>query len=100
MSCSMSSCDSVIYCNYDDGCVQQWPDWKGQRQVLPAEVYGRGKSEKYLADFQRDTGTSVKIATKFAPLPWRLTQAAPVKALKVWLINSVRIEGLQQWCTP
>ena len=51
--------------------------------LLFAEVYGRGKSEKFLADFQRETKTNVKIATKYAPLPWRLTQNAPVKALKV-----------------
>ena len=50
---------------------------------MHAEVYGRGKSEKYLADFQKSTNTNVKIATKYAPLPWRLTQNAPVKALKV-----------------
>ena len=48
-----------------------------------AEVYGFGKSEKYLGDFQQKTNTSVKIATKFAPVPWRFTSDAPVKALKV-----------------
>ena len=48
-----------------------------------AELYGFGKSEKYLGDFQRKTNTSVKIATRFAPVPWRFTSDAPVKALKV-----------------
>ena len=48
-----------------------------------AEVYGLGKSEKYIRDFQRETSTKVKIATKFAPLPWRFGEDAPVKALKV-----------------
>ena len=48
-----------------------------------AEVYGAGKSEKLLQDFQRTTGTNVKIATKYAPLPWRFGKNAPVKALKV-----------------
>ncbi len=47
-----------------------------------AEVYGFGKSEKYLGDFQQKTNTSVKVATKFAPVPWRFTSDAPVKALK------------------
>ena len=47
------------------------------------EVYGRGKSEKLLGEFQKTTGTNVKVATKFAPLPWRFGQNAPVKALKV-----------------
>ncbi len=50
---------------------------------VPAEVYGFGKSEKYLGDFQQKTNTSVKVATKFAPVPWRFTSDAPVKALKV-----------------
>lgn len=54
----------------------------GLNFIDTAEVYGRGKSEKFLADFQRETKTDVKIATKYAPLPWRLTQNAPVKALK------------------
>ena len=47
------------------------------------EVYGRGKSEKLVGAFQKSTGTNVKVATKFAPLPWRFGQDAPVKALKV-----------------
>ncbi len=51
--------------------------------ISHAEVYGFGKSEKYLGDFQQKTNTSVKIATKFAPVPWRFTSDAPVKALKV-----------------
>lgn len=49
------------------------------------EVYGLGKSERLLGDFQKQTNTSVKVATKFAPLPWRFTEDAPVKALKVRL---------------
>ncbi|DBB15730.1 TPA: hypothetical protein ACH3X3_003937 [Trebouxia sp. C0006] len=54
----------------------------GLNFVDTAELYGFGKSEKYLGDFQRKTNTSVKIATKFAPVPWRFTSDAPVKALK------------------
>jgi aryl-alcohol dehydrogenase-like predicted oxidoreductase len=58
-----------------------------------AEVYGFGKSEKYLGDFQRKTNTSVKIATKFAPLPWRFTSDAPVKALKVTTLTLLLHRG-------
>lgn len=57
----------------------------GLNFVDTAEVYGFGKSEKYLGEFQKDTNTSVKIATKFGPLPWRFTSDAPVKALKASL---------------
>jgi len=37
-----------------------------------AEVYGFGRSEEYLGEFIRTTGTQPLVATKFAPLPWRL----------------------------
>ena len=47
------------------------------------EMYGYGTSEKLLGDFQKATSTNVMVATKFAPLPWRFGQNAPVKALKV-----------------
>ncbi|KAL3136261.1 hypothetical protein ABBQ32_007270 [Trebouxia sp. C0010 RCD-2024] len=57
----------------------------GLNFVDTAEVYGRGKSEKLLGAFQKSTGTNVKVATKFAPLPWRFGQDAPVKALKASL---------------
>ena len=34
-----------------------------------AEVYGLGRSERYLGQFIRATHAQVRIATKFAPLP-------------------------------
>jgi len=37
-----------------------------------AEVYGFGKSEEFLGEFMKETGTSPLVATKFAPQPWRL----------------------------
>ncbi|KAG1659388.1 hypothetical protein FOA52_007851, partial [Chlamydomonas sp. UWO 241] len=39
-------------------------------------VYGFGKSEEFLGEFIRATGTSPIVATKFAPLPWRLNAAS------------------------
>ncbi|KAK9831705.1 hypothetical protein WJX74_006595 [Apatococcus lobatus] len=54
----------------------------GLNFIDTAEVYGLGKSEKFIRDFQRETNTNVKIATKFAPLPWRFSEESPVKALK------------------
>ncbi len=51
-----------------------------------AEIYGQGKSETMLGNFVQQAGAQVKIATKFAPLPWRLGR----QALKRALIGSLR----------
>ncbi|KAJ9522698.1 hypothetical protein QJQ45_019899 [Haematococcus lacustris] len=52
-----------------------------------AEVYGFGDSENFLGEFMRESGTSstVQIATKFAPLPWRLTAGSVPTAAKASL---------------
>ncbi|KAK9853919.1 hypothetical protein WJX84_005356 [Apatococcus fuscideae] len=47
-----------------------------------AEVYGFGLSEEFLGEFMRTTGIKPVIATKFAPLPWRLNADSVVKGLK------------------
>ncbi len=47
-----------------------------------AEVYGLGRSERYLGQFIRATQAQVRIATKFAPLPWRWTRGALTRALR------------------
>lgn len=73
------------YGNYGEDQVRKAYDGivdNGLNFIDTAEVYGAGKSEKLLQDFQRTTGTNVKIATKYAPLPWRFGKNAPVKALK------------------
>src|SRR5258708_36422902 len=49
-----------------------------------AEVYGLGQSERFLGEFLRAPGGSnrpVRLATKYAPLPWRLTAGSVVRAL-------------------
>jgi aryl-alcohol dehydrogenase-like predicted oxidoreductase len=38
-----------------------------------AEIYGRGKSEELLGRFIRESGRTALVATKFAPLPLRLS---------------------------
>ena len=50
-----------------------------------AEVYGFGLSETLVGEFMASTGTGsrVKVATKFAPLPWRQTPDSMVDACKV-----------------
>jgi len=53
---------------------------------LPAaEIYGFGKSEEFLGEFIRASGTQdkAKVATKFATLPWRFTSNSVVEACKV-----------------
>jgi aryl-alcohol dehydrogenase-like predicted oxidoreductase len=37
-----------------------------------AEVYGNGESERLLGEFSQNSATSVAIATKYAPFPWRI----------------------------
>jgi aryl-alcohol dehydrogenase-like predicted oxidoreductase len=49
-----------------------------------AELYGRGKSERYLGQFI-DRANPPVIATKFAPLPWRLSKGKLLDALKASL---------------
>ena len=39
-----------------------------------AEVYGLGESESLLGKFMQSQETPVKIATKYAPVPWRFTK--------------------------
>ena len=49
-----------------------------------AEMYGRGKSERYLGQFIDHANPPV-IATKFVPVPWRLTKGKLLDALKASL---------------
>jgi aryl-alcohol dehydrogenase-like predicted oxidoreductase len=46
-----------------------------------AEVYGQGKSERLLGQFQKEFNTEIQIATKFMPFPWRLGKSGLRKAL-------------------
>ncbi len=47
-----------------------------------AEVYGQGKSETLLGQMIKETGASVRIATKMMPFPWRLGKNALRNALQ------------------
>lgn len=47
-----------------------------------AELYGMGRSEKFLGKFLPTTTKEVLIATKFFPLPWQLRKGALVCRLK------------------
>jgi aryl-alcohol dehydrogenase-like predicted oxidoreductase len=52
--------------------------------VDTAELYGRGKSERFLGQFM-DHASPPVVATKFAPLPWRLSRSKLLDALKASL---------------
>ncbi len=50
-----------------------------------AEVYGLGRSERFLGEFihtPNGAQARVRVATKFAPLPWRPTAGSVVRALR------------------
>jgi aryl-alcohol dehydrogenase-like predicted oxidoreductase len=47
-----------------------------------AEIYGWGKSERFLGKFIRESGQGAVAATKFFPYPWRLRKGALLKALR------------------
>lgn len=57
-----------------------------------AEFYGLGKSERLLGRFMAETGARPLIATKFLPLPWRLTRRQIIAALR----GSLKRLGLPQ----
>ncbi len=47
-----------------------------------AEVYGMGRSERFLGEFLPTTQEEVLVATKFFPFPWRMRNEALIRALK------------------
>jgi aryl-alcohol dehydrogenase-like predicted oxidoreductase len=47
-----------------------------------AEVYGIGESERLLGKFRKGISTPVQIATKYGPLPWRLSKGAVHQAIQ------------------
>jgi aryl-alcohol dehydrogenase-like predicted oxidoreductase len=47
-----------------------------------AEIYGQGKSESLLGQFVRDIPQPLFLATKFMPLPWRLTKNSLLRAIQ------------------
>jgi aryl-alcohol dehydrogenase-like predicted oxidoreductase len=55
-----------------------------------AEVYGGGRSERFLGQFLKSTQIPVFVATKFMPYPWRLNRGALIRSLD----NSLERLGL------
>ncbi|HVZ79498.1 MAG TPA: aldo/keto reductase [bacterium] len=55
----------------------------GIRLFDTAEVYGEGESETFLGRFLKEApAQDVRIATKFAPMPWRFRTSEMIQALK------------------
>ena len=55
---------------------------KGVHLVDTAEVYGRGRSERLIGKFLKNTEDPVLLATKFMPYPWRLRKQALLRSLR------------------
>ncbi|NWF63777.1 MAG: aldo/keto reductase [Chloroflexi bacterium] len=54
----------------------------GVRFIDTAEVYGSGRSERLLGQFLKETEQPALVATKFFPMPWRLTKGSVLRALR------------------
>ncbi|MDI6694422.1 MAG: aldo/keto reductase [Anaerolineales bacterium] len=80
--------DRIIWAygrNYGENDVRQAFDASvaaGINWVDTAEMYGMGQSERLLGRFIAESSTRVIIATKFAPLPWRLSRKSLHRALQ------------------
>ena len=47
-----------------------------------AEIYGFGESERLLGKFQKQSQNPVCLATKYGPVPWRLSEQAVIQAIR------------------
>ncbi len=71
--------------SYDDSDIRAAFDVSlanGANWFDTAEVYGLGKSERFLGKFLPSATNEVLIATKFFPFPWRMRKKALLNALK------------------
>lgn len=52
-----------------------------------AEIYGFGASERFVGEFIRESplGSTIRVATKFFPMPWRVTRGQLIGALRASL---------------
>ena len=73
-----------------------------------AEIYGMGRSERFLGKFLPTTTKEVLVATKFFPFPWRVRKEALLRRLKKSLerlqLNQVDLYQIHmpfgQWSKP
>ncbi|HEX8991820.1 MAG TPA: aldo/keto reductase [Anaerolineales bacterium] len=66
---------------------------EGIRFIDTAEVYGGGRSERLVGQFIAESGQPVLVATKFFPMPWRLSRNAIPAALRASL-SRLRLESV------
>ncbi len=76
----------------------------GIRLFDTAEVYGEGESESFLGEFLKgQKREGIHIATKFAPMPWRVSTSQLLKALRASLsrlgLKSVDLYQIH-WASP
>jgi aryl-alcohol dehydrogenase-like predicted oxidoreductase len=55
---------------------------EGNRFIDTAEIYGSGRSERLTGQFLKETDQPILVATKFFPMPWRLTRHSIPSALR------------------
>ena len=71
--------------SYDDADIRDAFDVSlenGANWFDTAEVYGMGKSERFLGQFLPSASKEVLVATKFFPFPWRVCKGAMLRSLK------------------
>ncbi len=76
---------------------------EGIRFIDTAEVYGGGRSERLVGQFIAESDQPVLVATKFFPMPWRLSRKSVPEALRASL-NRLRLESVDlyliHWPSP
>lgn len=60
---------------------------QGIRFVDTAEIYGSGRSERFIGEFAEGVDEQILVATKFFPWPWRLSRRSIPDALRASLIR-------------
>ena len=86
-----------------DGSLANGTNW-----FDTAEVYGMGRSERFLGEFLPTTKKEVLVATKFFPFPWRMRKEALMRSLNKSLdrlqLNTVDLyqihTPLGRWSKP
>ncbi len=91
---------------YTDSNIRQAFDTsiaEGIHFIDTSEVYGGGRSERFVGQFLADSGQPVLVATKFFPMPWRFRRQSIPAALRASL-NRLRRDAVDlyqiHWPSP
>jgi aryl-alcohol dehydrogenase-like predicted oxidoreductase len=91
---------------YDDSAIEAGftiSVENGVRFVDTAEIFGNGRSERLLGQFLKRSKNPVLVATKFFPMPWRLSKVSVTRALRASLsrLELERVDLYQiHWPSP